>query len=249
MKKIRVHYSFDDVLWIFKDLTEHEKEYNTIFENSLLFWMREMHLKYGVAFDLYVFYNAWYNFTLSDTTDKYAFEFKENAEWLRVGFHGFGFTSNGTDREYGGDMQSQLIADYDLVTHQLQRIAAKENISDMLRLSFFSGNKKGMRALRRKYGVKVFFCADKSNKRSYYLSERQCKKLEEKGCLHDWIRDIWFYKTTVRIEEEKDIGTRLYELGNRNMPVIVFCHEWAFLEKPNLCKKKFEECFEYLDNK
>lgn len=103
MKKIMEHYSFDDVLWVFKDLTEHEKEYNTIFENSLLLWMREMHLKYGVAFDLYVFYNAWYDFTLSDATDKYASEFKENAEWLKVGFHGFGFISNGTDREYGGD--------------------------------------------------------------------------------------------------------------------------------------------------
>ena len=100
MKKIRVHYAFDDVLWIFKDLTEHEKEYNTIFENSLLFWMREMHLKYGVTVDLYVFNSAWYNFTLSDATDKFAPEFKENAEWLKVGFHGFGFTLNGTDKEY-----------------------------------------------------------------------------------------------------------------------------------------------------
>lgn len=61
----------------------------------------------------------------------------------------------------------------------------------------------------------MFLCADKSNKRSYYLSERQCNKLEEKGCLHDWIYDIWFYKITVRIEEEKYIGKRLYELRNR----------------------------------
>ena len=62
--------------------------------------MREMHLKYGVTVDLYVFNSAWYNFTLSDATDKFAPEFKENAEWLKVGFHGFGFTLNGTDKEY-----------------------------------------------------------------------------------------------------------------------------------------------------
>ncbi len=33
------------------------------------------------------------------------------------------------------------------------------------------------------------------------------------------------------------------------MPIIAFCHECAFLEKPDTCKKGFEECFEYLDDK
>ena len=94
------HYSFDDGLWIFKDLTMHENEYTTIFDNCLLKWLREMHNKYNVTFDLYVFYNAWYNFLLSETTEKYSLGFQENADWLKFGFHGYGFDETGKDRCY-----------------------------------------------------------------------------------------------------------------------------------------------------
>lgn len=242
-----IHYSFDDVLWIFKDLTEHEREYNTIFDNSLLCWMRDMHIKYNVMFDLYVFYNAWYDFVLSDTTDKYAVEFKQNAKWLRFGFHGFGFDENGIDKKYGGGYsERELIKDYELVTQELERITSKENISDTLRLSSFSGNKKGMKILHCKHGIKAFLCADKYDRVSYYLNKRQSKKLEKKGCLHDWMSGILFYKTTVRIETERDIKLKLRELKDSKMPIIVFCHEWAFLENPDICKERFEDCFKQL---
>ncbi len=38
-----IHYSFDDVLWIFKDLTVHEKEYNTLFDNPVMLDARDAH--------------------------------------------------------------------------------------------------------------------------------------------------------------------------------------------------------------
>ena len=65
----KIHCSVDDTLWIFKDLTEH-KEYVSIFENPILNKIKELHLKFVAVFTCYCFFNAWYNFTLADATDR-----------------------------------------------------------------------------------------------------------------------------------------------------------------------------------
>ncbi len=239
-----IHYSFDDVLWIFKDLTVHEKEYNTLFDNSLLCWMREMHIKYNVRFDLYVFYNAWYDFTLADMTDRYSLEFKKNSDWLKFGFHGFGF-DNGIDKKYGEVNKDELIKDYERVTYELQRVTSKYNITDTLRLSFFSGNRKGMVKLHWKYGVKAFLCADQAERLSYFLTKKHCKTLENKGYLFDWISGLWFYRTSIRIESELDIEAKVCQLRQKGLPIVAFCHEWAFLDNPKICKERFENVLNY----
>ena len=82
----KIHCSVDDTLWIFKDLTEH-KEYVSIFENPILNKIKELHLKFGAVFTCYCFFNAWYNFTLADATDRFTKEFEKNADWLKFGFH------------------------------------------------------------------------------------------------------------------------------------------------------------------
>ena len=241
-----VHYSFDDVLWIFKDLTMYENEYTTIFDNSLLRWLQEMHKRYDVSFDLYVFYNAWYNFALSDTTDKYSSEFQENADWLKFGFHGYGFDESNKDRCYSRDKSLRLVADFEFVTNELRRITSDYNITNVLRLTQFSGNRKGMEMLRSKYGVKTFLSSDKSGRLSYYLNRLQDKKLVRKGYLYDDICQIAFYKTTIRVETEEDVELKIQKLKDNKMPIVVFCHEWAFLDNTEICQERFETCFKLI---
>ena len=79
------HCSVDDTLWIFKDLTEH-KEYVSIFENPILNKIKELHLKFGAVFTCYCFFNAWYNFTLADATDRFTKEFEKMQTGLNLDF-------------------------------------------------------------------------------------------------------------------------------------------------------------------
>ena len=74
----KIHCSVDDTLWIFKDLTEH-KEYVSIFENPIL-------NKIKVLQDVGLGYI------------KFTKEFEKNADWLKFGFHGYGFDESETDR-------------------------------------------------------------------------------------------------------------------------------------------------------
>ena len=131
----KIHCSIDDTLWIFKDLTEH-KEYISIFENPVLYKMKNLHLKYGVVFNCYCFFNAWYNFTLADATDRFINEFENNADWLKFGFHGYGFDESETDRTYeAADSAELLLKDYKLVTKELCRITSEKSLAQYLRLS------------------------------------------------------------------------------------------------------------------
>ena len=57
----------------------------------------------------YCFYNAWYNFTLADSTERFTKEFEENANWLKFGFHGFGFDESGNDRTYESVDSTELM--------------------------------------------------------------------------------------------------------------------------------------------
>lgn len=82
----KIHCSVDDTLWIFKDLTEH-KEYVSIFENPILNKIKELHLKFGAVFTCYCFFNAWYNFTLADATDRFTKEFEKNLKKMQTGLN------------------------------------------------------------------------------------------------------------------------------------------------------------------
>lgn len=114
------HISVDDTISLFKDLTIHENEYTSIFENSTLKYFKSLHDKYGAKVSFYVFY-SWDDlskggFSLRDVTDKFAKEFSENADWLKFGFHAMSAQSyQTTDIE----LQKEY---YDAVINELLRI-------------------------------------------------------------------------------------------------------------------------------
>lgn len=176
----KIHCSVDDTLWIFKDLTEH-KEYVSIFENPILNKIKELHLKFGAVFTCYCFFNAWYNFTLADATDRFINEFENNADWLKFGFHGYGFDESETDRTYeAADSAELLLKDYKLVTKELCRITSEKSLAQYLRLSSFKGSREGIRLLHRE-GIKGFLCAETMERESYYLDAEARTKLYSDG--------------------------------------------------------------------
>lgn len=239
----KIHCSIDDTLWIFKDITEH-KEYVSIFENPILKTMKKLHLKFGGKFTCYCFYNAWYNFTLADSTERFTKEFEENANWLKFGFHGYGFDESGNDRTYESvDSTELMLKDYMQITKELCRITSEKNLAQYLRLSSFKGSREGIGRLK-KEGIKGFLCAETMERESYYLDEASKQKLYSDGKYNDRKLGVKFLPTWLRMEKEESIEEKLDYLIVKKFPIVVFTHEWAIMDDEQKIWSNFEKVFE-----
>lgn len=238
----KIHCSIDDTLWIFKDITEH-KEYVSIFENPILKTMKKLHLKFG-GVTCYCFYNAWYNFTLADSTERFTKEFEENANWLKFGFHGYGFDESGNDRTYESvDSTELMLKDYMQITKELCRITSEKNLAQYLRLSSFKGSREGIGRLK-KEGIKGFLCAETMERESYYLDEASKQKLYSDGKYNDRKLGVKFLPTWLRMEKEESIEEKLDYLIVKKFPIVVFTHEWAIMDDEQKIWSNFEKVFE-----
>lgn len=80
------HLSLDDTINIFKNITDNENIYLSVFENPMLGWLKSLHQETGVKVSRYVFFSDG-TFSLSQCTTKFKNEFEDNCDWLRFGFH------------------------------------------------------------------------------------------------------------------------------------------------------------------
>ena len=84
-----IHFSVDDTIELFKDITNNE--YSSVFEQPTLALLKQIHDEYGVKVSLYVYYGDDVEdesaFCLERVPDKYREEFDANSDWIRFGFH------------------------------------------------------------------------------------------------------------------------------------------------------------------
>lgn len=141
-----MHFSVDDSNSIFEDLTKNRRHYQSIFDQPLLGFFKQLHERYGVVVSFYVFYE-WYPedgyFKLSETTDRYAQEFSANADWLRFGFHG-------ADAAAYEQLEPERLRDgYERTVKELVRITgSSDSIDTFLRLDRYTADEACVAALR-----------------------------------------------------------------------------------------------------
>ena len=214
----RCHFSIDDTILIFEDLTEHRESYNSIFDNETLSYLKYLHETYGVVFSMYCFYED-EDFKLSQATDYFAAEFAENSSWLKFGFHGKNYSTlyNETDAETAAE-------DYNAVITELIRICGGENcITKVVRLSGFQGNTESILAMAEQTdGIQGLLTAD-DDRGSYCLTEKQEKEVQQDTDII--VDDMEYYATDFRIENIDDINA--IETKHANDPLwVVFTHEY-----------------------
>ena len=112
MKKLEkqyIHFSFDDVYACLKDITEHADQYQSVFNNEKLGWMKRMHDTYGAVFSLYTFnyFSGDSEYDISNLPNCYATELIENASWLKFGFH-----AKDDPKKYTEDEPESIKKDY-----------------------------------------------------------------------------------------------------------------------------------------
>src|SRR5699024_1371128 len=159
----------------------------SIFDNELMGWLKSLHDKYGMVVSLYLFYqNSENSFNLSQMPTKFSKEFRENAYWLKLGFHALSSTSR-----YDGSMYTPAVAKnhYTQTINQIKRFAHAYNIDTVIRSAFYTGNLETVKEFK-KLGVKGFFTADDDRTNNMYLNSTERSALVNSGELVDYKEDI-----------------------------------------------------------
>lgn len=155
MKK--TFFYFDDVIWLFRDLTRHKQ--NSIFDHFYLKVFKEAHEKFGMKVQMNVFYRTDYfygmdDFNLSEMTDAYKEEFKANSDWLKFGFHA---RQEFPDYPFVNISYEDMKLDFERIKNEVVRFAGEESFSSAVCSHWRPISKAGCRALA-DCGIQIINC-------------------------------------------------------------------------------------------
>lgn len=229
-----VHFSIDDTIDLFHDLTVNESTYDSIFDQPDLAFFKKLHDEYGIVVTFYCFY-SWDTksgmFNLSEATDTFASDFTANSDWLRFGFHAWDAPS------YESLTPETEVQWYTQTLKELLRITGSENCIDhFLRLDRYTADEVTVQSLHMlPDGVTGLLCPDPgSSSPSYALTAEEAEKLYQ----DDWYTDeggISYTPTDLRFEAIPSVLNfyqQLDKIAGQNQ-LVVFTHAW-FLQDPEI---------------
>ena len=155
MKK--TFFYFDDVIWLFRDLTRNH--YDSVFDHFYLKYLKEAHDRYGMKVQVNVFYRTDYyygtdEFTLADMTDKYKAEWESASDWLRFGFHS---RQEFPDYPLVNSSYEDVIRDFKSIKDEVVRFAGEKTFSNVVCSHWRPISKAGCKALA-DCGIKIINC-------------------------------------------------------------------------------------------
>jgi hypothetical protein len=194
--------SLDDNIWFLRDISQNATVYKSIFDNPYLGFLKQVHDSYGTKIHLNIYYET-DGFNLSQMTDKYKNEWKENAGWLRLSFHAY---ANEPDKPYINAGYEKVKHDCDLVMDQVRRFAGKESTGPETTLHWGEATVEGCRALRDS-GFKCLPCDFNVDNDlapcSYYLDVEKRRHINKRLIWRDNKEGIIFVRCTIIIDTHK----------------------------------------------
>jgi hypothetical protein len=229
-KKYR--FSLDDNILFLKDINKNSGIYKSIFENTYLGFLKQVHDTYGTKIHMNIYYQT-DGFNLAQMTDKYKNEWKDNSHWLRLSFHAL---QNDPDRPYKIAGYDEVKRDCEKVKEQIRRFAGEEVMGPVTTLHWGAANLDGTRALRDS-GYKAlagYFVIEKDQEPvSYYLDEEKKINLSKRIAWRDNKEGIIFSRINIVINSHKleEIVPYLEEIKkdpHRSAFMDVMIHEQYF---------------------
>lgn len=237
-----MHFSIDDVVAVFVDLTENASTYTSIFDNPMLAFLQTMHKKYGMVTSLYCFYESYDGgFDLSMATTRFAAEFAQNANWLRVGFH-----ARGDATRYASLPPRQAALDQAAALDALAAICGRASIDRMIRLHYYDATAETVAALAEgSMGIQGLLASNNPADVNYSLPQEQKDQLYRQDLYTDE-SGLLYTPTDLWLDEVEDAAPALAALcaadapGMRSGLLTVFTHEWAMGDAKTM--DKIEQC-------
>lgn len=223
-----LHFSIDDTIQIFDDLTKNEKKYKSAFDNNTLKFLKNCHELYGIKVSMYCFYE-YGEMKLTNCTDIFKEDFEANSDWLNFGFHVLNPTRN-----YAELSIQETKEDYNILIQELKRLVGEKSITRTIRMEKFTCNEENAIALKEcELGIIGLLGTDSNDKQDYYLDENTNNKLFEEDYYYDDNNEIFIYNTDLRLENIKKLKEELKKVEN-DENIIVFTHEWVINSKRNI---------------
>lgn len=223
--------SIDDNIWFLKDISVNSSKYKSIFENPYLKFLKELHDKYGTKIHLNLFYQT-DGFNLSQMTDKYKSEWKDNAGWIRLSFHAM---QEFPDRPYLNAGYDQVKNDCILVKDQIRRFAGEELMGPVTTLHWGAANEDGCRALKDQgyRALAGYFNAEGPDPVSYYLSDEKRLQINNRFLWKDNRMELILSRmaiviNTLKLEEIVPYLDSLTTDGHRPPYADLMIHEQYF---------------------
>jgi hypothetical protein len=227
----RYRLSLDDNIWFLKDINANAGNYKSIFENPYLGFLKHVHDTFGTKIHLNLFYQT-EGFNLSQMTDKYKSEWKNNAGWLRLSFHAL---QEFPDRPYLTAGYDQVKHDCILVKDQIRRFAGEELMGPVTTLHWGAAVVEGTRALRDEgyLALAGYFNAEGPDTVSYYVNDEKRLHVNDRFIWRDNMEGIIFSRmalviNTVKLEEIVPLLDRLRSSGHKPPYADLMIHEQYF---------------------
>lgn len=194
------HFSLDDVGRIMYDIASNTS-LTSIFENEMFAFLKAMHDTYGMCVTLNMFYSIVVDgvtWNLSSFPATFKQELIANSGWLKFAFHG----GDETVKYNTADNNAAALSDYANFVAQVARFASEACIDYVPRLTFFSGNKALLAALRDTGNFMGCLTADDTRAENCGLSAT------EKACINvssdyiDFANLLYYVRSSQRFDTQ-----------------------------------------------
>ena len=228
-------FTVDDNVRFFKEITE--RDYASIFEHPYLNMYKRLHDKYGLKIQLNLFYEM-PSFNLTEMTDKYAKEWRENSDWLKLSFH----SKLENPYPYQYSEYDEVYTDCQNVHNEILRFASPESLGKTTTVHCCRATDEGLRALKDigVLGLLGLYGNESKPRSSYQSTESEDEAIRRGEVVY---RDGIAYAgidIILNIFPKEEILSQLGKLNGREF-IKIMIHEQYFYPDYKYYQKDFEE--------
>lgn len=239
-----MHISVDDTIGILENITN--SDLNSIWEDEIFGFYKQMHDTYDAVFSLYCFYNN-STFNLSQVTVKFKDELINASGWLKFGVHAKNDNSN-----YNTLDANVQVDDYNSIVAEISRFAGFNSIDHIPRFHYFAAKKEALNILRNTIGLKGCLTADDNRVDNSGLTALERTVVTSCDDYYDPENDLYYCRTEYRIDSDSagSIVPKLdflFNSSSNNDIYIMFCHEYRTLSQGG--RDTIEACIKWAKNK
>ena len=231
------HFCFtvDDNIRFLKELTEND--YQSIFEHPYLAMYRRLHDMFGLKIQLNLFYRM-KDFDLSQMSEAYYDEWKENSDWLKLSFH----SELENVEPYRDSAYDEVYEDCKRVHDQIRRFASPEAMANTTTIHWCMMTEGGLKAMEDNCvaGLLGLFGTDEKPRTSYGIEGQDAQRIRNGTILK--IGNISFASIDIVLNSfrTEEIIEKLAGMRNRDC-IRVMIHEQYFYEDYPRYQPEFEE--------
>lgn len=228
-------FTVDDNIRFLKEITEHH--YASMFDHPYLAMMRRLHREFGLKVQLNLF-NRMDCFDLSQMTDAYLEEWKENSDWLKLSFH----SEFENRRPYESSGYDEVYSDCKRVHKQILRFASPHALASTTTIHFCLLTEEGLRATEENgvLGLLGLFGSIGEPRTSYGIRECDAKRIRSGEILKIGKTSFASIDVVLNRFSADQITEQLKQMSGRES-IRVMIHEQYFYEDYHRYQPDFEE--------